>query len=134
MKVLEAGDWSLLLPAEWSAERDGDVILVGDDDGVGCLEISALHKAPDSYEGDEDDTPGALLDDALSWSPVTCGSFRGHYASFKEDGAALREWVISSGDLLLYLTYSCDLENQGMDDAAVDEMLDTLRYAPEDDT
>jgi hypothetical protein len=29
--------------------------------------------------------------------------------------------------LLLYITYSCDLDNAGMDDAAVDEILDTLR-------
>jgi hypothetical protein len=128
VRILEAGDWSLLLPAEWSAERDGDVILVGDSDGVGCLEISALEKAA----GDDAAAPDSFLDPALDWSPVTCGSFKGSCARFEEDGAALREWVITCGDLLLYLTYSCDLDNRGMDDAAVDELLDTLRYAPED--
>ena len=25
MRVLEAGDWSLLLPSEWQAERDDDL-------------------------------------------------------------------------------------------------------------
>jgi hypothetical protein len=29
-------------------------------------------------------------------------------------------------DLLLLITYSCDLENAGMDDSAVDEILSTL--------
>jgi hypothetical protein len=28
--------------------------------------------------------------------------------------------------MLLFVTYSCEEENQGMDDAAVDEILDTL--------
>ncbi len=126
MKVLEAGDWSLLLPAEWSAEKDGESILIGDNDGVGCLEVSALSKQSDA--GDEADLE-AFLDAELSWSAVTCGSFRGYSASFEEGGAALREWVMSSGKLLLYVTYSCDLDNKGMDDAAVDELLDTLRYA-----
>jgi hypothetical protein len=28
--------------------------------------------------------------------------------------------------MLLFITYSCDLDNRGMDDAAVDELLDTL--------
>lgn len=128
MKVLEAGDWSLLLPAEWSAEREDDVILVGDRDGVGCLEISAL--VPETPLGKTIDT-GAFQDPDLEWSPVTCGSFRGVRASFHEDGAALREWVLTCGELLLYVTYSCDESNRGLDDAAVDELLDTLRYAPE---
>ena len=43
----------------------------------------------------------------------------------KED-AAIREWYVADGPMLLFITYSCDEENRGMDDAAVDELLDTL--------
>ncbi len=38
----------------------------------------------------------------------------------------MREWYVFNGALLLFITYSCDEENRGMDDAAVDELLDTL--------
>jgi len=38
---------------------------------------------------------------------------------------------VSNGTLLLFITYSCDEENGGMDDAAVDEILDTLMLATE---
>jgi hypothetical protein len=31
-----------------------------------------------------------------------------------------------NGAMLLFITYSCEEENAGMDDAAVDELLDTL--------
>ena len=41
----------------------------------------------------------------------------------------MREWYVSCGALLLFITYSCDEENGGMDDAAVDEILDTLMLA-----
>jgi hypothetical protein len=34
------------------------------------------------------------------------------------------------GAMLLFITYSCEEENRGMDDAAVDEILDTLSRAP----
>ena len=45
---------------------------------------------------------------------------------FQEEGAAIREWYVADGAMLLFITYSCDEENRGMDDAAVDELLDTL--------
>ena len=134
MRVLETGDWSLLLPDEWSAERDDEGIVIGDRDGVGSLEISELRKPPDAPNAgkplDSEDL-SSLLDPALSWSPVVYGSFRGQGARFEEDGAALREWVLYSGAVLLYITYSCPLEHRGLDDGAVDDLLATLRYAPD---
>ena len=39
MRVLEAGDWSLLLPDEWSAERDEDGIIIGDRDQLVSTEL-----------------------------------------------------------------------------------------------
>jgi hypothetical protein len=50
----------------------------------------------------------------------------GYYYSYQDDGDALREWYLRGDDLLLLITYSCDLENAGMDDSAVDEILSTL--------
>ena len=124
MRILEAGDWSLVLPDEWYAEREDDSILISDRDGVGCLEISELRRRPEDGPADLE----ALLDSELSWREVACGNLRGREASFMEDGEALREWCLASGDLVLYVTYSCETANRGMDDAAVDEILDTLRH------
>jgi len=47
-------------------------------------------------------------------------------SSYVEEDTAVREWYVARGSLLLFITYSCDEENRGMDDAAVDELLDTL--------
>lgn len=128
MRVLEAGDWSLLLPEEWFAERDDEGIIIGDRDGIGCLEISELR-----HEG------GALNAAVLEqfreprqpWDVVTCGSFEGRSSSLVEDDTAIREWYLFVDDLLLFVTYSCSLNNRGMDDAAVDDILSTLRFAAE---
>ena len=38
----------------------------------------------------------------------------------------MREWYVAIGSVLLFITYSCDAENRGLDDAAVDEILQTL--------
>ena len=132
MNVLETEWWTMALPPEWWAEADGDSILVGDRDQVGCIEISTLKR--ESGEFDAAEVESIAREDAVAsavFAPVTLGDFDGLTSRYEEDDAAVREWCVASGDLLLFITYSCDLDNRGMDDAAVDELLDTLLLAPE---
>ncbi|HNC70168.1 MAG TPA: hypothetical protein PKZ77_06755, partial [Pseudomonadales bacterium] len=42
MPIVSTESWTLELPEEWAAEHDDDVVVIGDEDGVSCLEISAL--------------------------------------------------------------------------------------------
>ena len=130
MNVLETEWWTLALPPEWWADSEEDSILVGDRDDVGCIEISTLHKE----EGDFDQNSVTAIaqeesEQVLEWQPVTLGEFSGVSSRYVEEEAAVREWYVSSGTLLLFITYSCDEENGGIDDAAVDEILDTLMLA-----
>lgn len=125
MRILEAGDWSLLLPGEWSAERDEDIIVIGDQDDVGVLEISELHKDEGEFNATDLST---LAENGSTLDPVKIGSFEGGYTEFIEDDTALREWYLYTEDLLLYITYSCDADNRGLDDAIIDEILATLRF------
>jgi hypothetical protein len=132
MNVLETEWWTLALPPEWWADSEEDSILVGDRDDVGCIEISTLQKE----EGDFDrDSVTAIAQEeseqVLQWQPATLGEFSGVSSRYVEEEAAVREWYVSNGTLLLFITYSCDEENGGMDDAAVDEILDTLMLAGE---
>lgn len=125
--VLETEWWNMAVPPEWWAESEEEGILVGDHDDVGCIEISTLHK--DSGEFDEQEVQNIAQDDAeqaVEWSKVSLGDFRGVCSAYEEEGVAIREWYVSRRAMLLFITYSCDVENRGMDDAAVDEILDTL--------
>ena len=127
MNVLETDNWCLLLPSEWWAETDDDVIRIADNDGVGELEVTTLCKDSGSVEGQEllimarEESP-----EISDWSHVQLGVFVGVNGSFQEDAAHIREWYLAAGSVLLYVTYFCDLENAGMDDPAVDEILATL--------
>jgi len=131
VNVLETEWWTMALPPEWWAEAEGDSILVGDRDHVGCIEISTLKRE----SGDFSDTEVERIaredaaDDAL-FAPATLGDFAGFTGNYEEDGTAVREWCVANGGLLLFITYSCDSDNRGMDDAAVDELLDTLLLVP----
>ena len=127
MNVLETEWWTMAVPPEWWAEAEEDSILVGDRDDVGCLEFSSLHKEEGHFAGDElESIARSGSEQELSWQRVELGEFSGVMSSFREEGAAIREWYVANGALMLFITYSCDEENGGMDDAAVDELLDTL--------
>lgn len=127
MNLLETDWWTMLVPPEWWAEAEDESILVGDVDDVGCIEISTLHK--ESGEFDDKELRRIAEEESSEvpeWKAVERGDFSGWTASFIEEGAAVREWYLGRGAMLLFVTYSCDEENRGMDDAAVDEILDTL--------
>ena len=128
MNVLETEWWTLAVPPEWWADTEEDSILIGDRDDVGCIEISTLHKEQGDFAQDELQSIAAAESEmALDWRKFTLGDFVGLQGAYVEEGTAIREWYVSNGSILLFITYSCDEDNRGMDDAAVDELLDTLQ-------
>lgn len=130
MNVLETEWWTLALPPEWWAEAEEESILIGDRDGVGCIEITTLHKERGDFELAslreiaESETPAGL-----ELKPAELGDFSGLAGKYVDGDSAIREWYVARASILLFITYSCDRENQGLDDAAVDELLDTLMSA-----
>ena len=130
MNVLETEWWTLALPPEWWADSEEDSILVGDRDEVGCIEITTLHKQEGAFDGAE--VLGIATAESVGagdWQKIRLGEFAGVARNFLEEGAAIREWYVFNGAMLLFVTYSCDEDNRGMDDAAVDQLLDTLQLA-----
>ena len=60
------------------------------------------------------------------WHAADYGGFSGVTGQFEESGSVIKEWYLAYGDALLYITYACDQEDDGLDGAAVDEILTTL--------
>lgn len=127
MNVLETEWWSLALPPEWWAEAEEESILIGDRDGVGSIEISTLRKEEGEFDAATlRDIAVSEAEHSLEWRSARLGEFSGYCADYLQEGSAIREWYVARGDMMLFITYSCDAENRGLDDAAVDELLDTL--------
>ncbi|MBT4518679.1 MAG: hypothetical protein HOC23_01635 [Halieaceae bacterium] len=129
MNVLETDWWTMVVPPDWWAEHEDDSILVGDRDGVGCLEFSTLHKDQGTFDvAAAQAIAESEAEQRLDWQRVTVGEFKGVESAWIDagDAVAIREWYLVNDALLLFITYSCDEENGGMDDAAVNELLDTL--------
>ena len=127
MNVLETDHWCLLLPTEWHADNEDDVVRIVDTDEVGELEITTLCKATGLVTADEVASMAhAESPEIAVWTPTTVGAFSGVYGTFQEDDAHIREWYVAAGQVLLYITYICDVTDAGMDDAAIDDILSTM--------
>jgi len=127
MNILQTEWWTIGIPPEWWAEHEEDRVVIGDRDDVGYIEISTLRK--DAGEFDQAEVGQIARENgepAWSWQALAAGDFKGYSCSYTEEDDAVREWYLASGPTLLFITYSCALDNRDLDVAAVDEILDTL--------
>ena len=130
MNILETDHWCLLLPPEWSADYDDDVVRISDADEVGEIEVTTLCK--DSGMVTSSEITAMAKDESSEvgiWQSSNIGQFSGLTGSFLDEDTHVQEWYVSANAVLLYITYVCDAENAGMDDAAVIELLGTLVVA-----
>lgn len=127
MNILETEWWTIAVPSEWWADQEEETILIGDRDDVGCIEITTLCKDKGNfYEAEVRGIADSDREVNVAWEPVGLNGFEGLHGVYQEEESSIREWYLSTGGLLLFVSYCCENENQGMDDAAVNEILDTL--------
>ena len=127
VRVVESQWWIIELPEEWDAEQDDETIIIGDQDDVGEIAITTMQKESGQVFAEELlGFTEEIEEQHGKGKPVELAEFKGFYFSYLEEGDAVREWYLCCDDLLLFITYSCDEENAGMDDGAVDEILSTI--------
>ena len=127
MSLVETDWWTLELPEEWQAEQDEDVIVIEDDDGVSCIEISCLVRG-DAAVSDADlaEFSADLRADGISGHAIRVGDWHGLLFEHDDSEFHWREWFLRLDSHFVYIGYHCLAEHGGMDDAAVDEILSTL--------
>lgn len=126
MHTVETDWWLLDLPEEWQAEQDDETIVITDEDGVGVIEITSLEHDEEHQHPDLNALALQLIPADVPGSTARLGDFEGLYFQYQDEGDAVREWLLQCDQRVLLISYSCDIENAGMDDAFVDEVLDTL--------
>ena len=127
MRAVESQWWIIELPDEWEAEQDDETILISDEDGVGEIALTTLQKEDGEVTAEELLEYASELEQEFGpGQAVKLAEFSGSYYHYQDQGDAVRDWYLRHGDLLLLITYSCDADNVGMDDSAVDDILSTL--------
>ena len=133
--VRQAGgaDWHLTLAPSWQASDDEDCISIARLEGLGALQISAARNyAENVTDGDLADFAADHLEAGAIARPVTLGDFSGIAIRYGADGIHWRQWFLRHGPIALCVTYNCAEADRGIEDAAVDRMLDSLRAGSDD--
>lgn len=129
MRVLETNWWSISLPDEWIAESDDEAIIIFDEDDVGTISIVDLKREEgDASQEDLLELAEELIEQGLSAKPASVGDFVGIRFEYEEDEVFVIEWFLRCDDLVLLVSYDCDLDNKGMDVGMVEDILDTLEF------
>ncbi len=129
--------WSLEVPDDWQVEHDEETgtVSISDPDDVGCLDLLTIES--DTFVEDDALTQfiaDSVLDDSVQKLPpletVAMAGFNGYTLAYDADGLAWREWYLADQQLILMVTYNTELEQQGLDDSMIDQVLDTLVREP----
>jgi hypothetical protein len=127
MKSFTQPDWALNIPDDWESEVESECAVLYHPDKSGTLQISSTRHEDNVTETDlmeiasEHIEAGAILEDA------TLGDFDGFTLSYATDDEYWREWYLRCDTLMLFVTYYCNLEEEGADDDIIDAILETLR-------
>jgi hypothetical protein len=120
--------WGIVLADEWEAESEEDCVTLYHPDGVGALQISGFRKESDG-EVTRSDLLGFATVDAETQNHLAerrCGDFTGFELAYSSEGTFWRKWWLASGRTMLFVTYNADLEHEGVEQEAVNAMMESL--------
>ena len=134
MKVYQGHYFTVSIPNRWDAEYDEEeeFDVLYRTGGAGEIQISTLIHEQDLTPNDlkaianEDLQAGARLQE------VDFGDFHGFWFDYEVDGEYWCEWYLCCGQLMLFATYNCSVEDEGQENDEVDLIIGTL--LPSDNT
>ena len=121
--------WSLLAPDDWMTQHDEECATLADPEGIGALQLSAAFKDTKVDDADLRDLASEHLDAGAIPAATTLGDFVGFEIAYCTDESAWRTWYLRNDQQALFVTYNCTIDNRGLHDQAVDEILQSLSNA-----
>jgi len=122
-----SSNWSLQVAEGWDTCHDADCASIARRElGCGALQLSAALRDSEVTDGDLLDFAAKEVEAGLKGVPVLTSEFGGYLFTFVRDGAFWRRWYLRKGSLALFVTYNCNVEERGVEDADVDEMMVSL--------
>jgi hypothetical protein len=128
MEEFKSTWWSIELLPTWSAEQEESCTSICSENDVGALQVSAYRKSDRSVsEKDLVELSEGQYPTGVSVDNFESSAFKGLQVSFSQTGKYWRKWWMHEGSLLLFITYTCNLEDQDVESEQVDQMIGTLK-------
>jgi len=126
--MLVVGRWSIKTAPEWDVELEEGCVCIAKPSGVGVLLISYAEKERSPVARTElEQLASSELPGDADVGETRMGDFEGLHASYAMDGERWQRFYLSYGRLLLLISYTVPLSEDGVEDDEVIGMLRTLR-------
>lgn len=119
--------WQANLPDGWESQRDEECVTLHHHNGHGALQISAAFKDSSVCTDDLRQYASKHIQAGAKTRDLACGDFVGFTLAFGENDIYWRHWYLRHGNQMLFITYNCSNDDRGREEAAVAEILDSLR-------
>jgi len=126
MSTAGSRNWHLNLESNWQAEDSDECMTLFRPDGAGALQISAAIK--DDGEVSEEEL-NEFIADCLGtgeFPRVRLGAFLGRCTEYVAEETYWLKWCVSTGRLVLFVTYTCGFRDKDQERSDVGAMLSTL--------
>jgi hypothetical protein len=129
MRTFDSVWWTLAYPDNWAAEEDKACITILSESGFGAIQISSARNASRSAT-DEDlkDFARDQMEVGGETKPIRCGDFSGFYLQYAPDNKWWqRQWWLRCDNIVMFMSYTCSLQDKGKEDSMVDSIVNTLK-------
>lgn len=119
--------WSVELPAGWSAEREGDIVLIGAEESRGLLQIRSFRSdGRDISDADLRSLAEPHTKGGATLHRNRYGGFDGMYVYYRAEENIWYEWWLRSGRIALHATYHRPYEERHREEPEVAAILGSL--------
>lgn len=127
MKTFSSTWWSVQVPETWVVEQDEECVAFTASPEIGVLQLSAARNE-NGLATDEDllEFAEEHISSGAKLTSVNIGKLSGFYLQYSDGEFHCREWWLRSGNTVVFVTYTADLELSGQEDPVVDQILTTL--------
>ena len=127
-EIYTTENWKLELAENWEGELDEDIHLLYHPDGVGCIQISGYLKEDNKITRNEIIELTDLDKEEQAYlKEYETGNFHGVQFVYSEGDIFWRKYWLANDNLLLFITYNCELNDKEIEVKVIKEMLKTLK-------
>ncbi len=119
--------WSLNLPQNWDISSDEDCVTFQSKPPVGVLQVSAYSKDSAITVRDVQEFMQSHIKAEKKIYDAHFDLFSGFTVHYTTEDFYCKEWWLYFDRIMLYVSYTVDLIDKGLEDTVVHEILKTLR-------
>lgn len=126
------GTWALTISNGFSlVDEDADVISFQTSNGQGVLQISSYLKDGVVNDGDLAEFSEEFTKGQTCLKAVKLGDFVGFATDVMDESWSFKAWFLRCRSTMIFATYTCNLEDKGIEETSAGLVLGTLAYIPQ---